>query len=185
MRKGLAVVATVASLGLAGCSGGPESGQAPPAPPAPPQPAKAVRQGPTKNINVTDQCSVIPPDKAKQLGYDRPPYPRNSAGMNGCQYDAQEAGSPEGWGTFTAVIPQPMQEWAQRTPKGKPDVVAGYPAHAIDDGASCMIWVDVSDHGSVFAHTITRPGTQRAKTEPCRDVAKPAAEAMIQNLPNA
>lgn len=99
--------------------------------------------------------------------------------------EAQEAGSPEGWATFAAVLPQSMQQWAQRTPQGKPDVVAGYPAHAIDDGRSCMLWVDVSDQGSVFAHTITRPGPQREKTEPCQDVAKPAAEAMIQNLPNA
>lgn len=185
MRRGLVAVVALAGLALAGCSGGgeetpPQSAQ----PPAPPQPAKEIRKAPAKNVNVTDQCAVLPPDKAQQLGYDQPPRARNSAGVNGCQYSAKQPGSPGGWGTFAAVDPQPMQQYAQRTPQGKSDEVAGFPAHVVDRGSSCLLWVDVSDHGSVFSHSIIRPG-ENDKKRACEDVAKPAAEAMIQNLPNA
>lgn len=185
MRKGLAVVAAVACLAVAGCSGGdeetpPQSAQ----PPVPRQPAKEIRKGPEKNVNVTDQCSVLPPDKAQQLGYDQPPQPRNSAGVNGCQYNAKEPGSHDGWGTFAAVDPQTMQQYAARSPQGKSDEVGGFPAHVVDRGSSCLLWVDVSDHGSVFSHSIIRPGGSDKKRA-CEDVAEPAAEAMIQNLPNA
>lgn len=185
MRKGFAVVAAVAALGLAGCSSGSEGGDSQPAPPpSPAQPAKSVRQGPTKNVNVSDQCSVLPQDKARQLGYDQQPTPENSAGENGCKYTAKPAGSPDGWITFVAADPaQTMQQLASRMPQGKPDQVAGYPAHVMDLHRSCFVVVDVSDHGSLFVHSVTRPGAQRAMGSAC-GASKPAAEAAIQNLQN-
>lgn len=185
MRKGIAVVAAVAGLGLAGCSSGSEDGASQPAPPpSQPQPAKAVRQGPTKNVNLSDQCSVLPQDKAHQLGYDQPPIAENSAGENGCRYTAKPAGSPDGWITFIAADPtQTMQQLASRMPPGQQDQIAGYPAHVVDTHRSCFVVVDVSDHGSLYVHSMTRPGAQRAVSSAC-DASKPAAEAAVQNLQN-
>lgn len=190
MRKELVASVLLSGILVGGCGGqtsgagadSPGAGQ-PPEPPAQPQPSRAA---PAKQVEIADQCSVVPDQKKNELGLDQPPRPRQSNGKPGCQYQAGKAGSSGGWGAFVAADPsRTMQQFSQSaTGPGREENVSGYPVHLVDSGPGCLAAVDVSDSGSLFINTLVRPGPDRAKFNACEQ-AKSVAEAAVQTLPNA
>lgn len=189
MRKGFALSLGLAGLLVAGCAGQSEAPSAQPQPAGDQPPAQEqsgpVRTAPAKAVDVADQCTSVPPEKLQALGIDQPPRARESVGQQGCQLSAGPSGSPNGWGAFVAVDPnKTTDQFAASTPQGNKEEIAGYPAHVVDKTATCNLSLDVSDQGSVYVQTIVRPGADRTKIKAC-EKAKPIAEAMAQNLPNA
>lgn len=184
MRKGLAAVSLVSGLVVAGCSGG-GADPAPSQPPQPQTPAAPARTAPSKSVELADKCSIITPQQAQQLGVDQPPQQTDQNGNQVCRYEKGAAGSHGGWTVNVGLRPNEtttqfrMQHQAQKVDTN----VGGYPA--VNDRVgkyNCLTSVDISDRGSLNIVSQVRPDPQMPDS--CQ-IANQAAEAAVQNLPNA
>lgn len=187
MRKGLAAVAVFSSLAVAGCSaGGADSAPPPQQPAPPPAPAGPARTAPAKSLDVADKCSILKSDQLQQLGLDQPPRPFDITGQGvpGCRYQQGQAVSEGGAAVNVGVNPRETMAQFQATHQGKNSQVdiAGYPAvDNVPVRINCVVSMDVSDHGSLSVVSQVGPG---GHTDPCQ-IANQAAQAAVQNLPNA
>lgn len=187
MRKGLAAIAVLSSLAVAGCAGGGSESAPAQQPGPPPAPAGPVRNAPAKSVDLADKCSILKPEQLKQLGLDQAPRPFDMTGQGvpGCRYQSAKPVGEGGSAVNVGLNPNQTTAQFQASAPGRKKqlTVAGYPAvDSVPVRINCIVSVDVSDRGSLTAVSQVSPGGQMA--DPCQ-IANQAAEAAVQNLPNA
>ncbi|MEU6261606.1 DUF3558 domain-containing protein [Saccharopolyspora shandongensis] len=174
MRKELAAGAVAAGLLLTGCSTG--------AAPADQPPNGSNRAAAAKSLEVSDPCSLVAPEQAKELGLDQEPKPADSGGKPGCRYESGTPGGP-GWSVFVAAdAKRTFQQFTEAEPKAQKLDIGGYPAAKVNDPSGCTLVVDVADSGSLLVSALVRSGAPIAVGTSC-DAAKRTTEAALKTLP--